>query len=299
MKILIVGFGSIGQRHFKNLKKLGFSPEIYSRHLHKTKLSENSYYDLILICSKTSDHLKDIKKFKNLSSNFFIEKPLAMSLFQAKEIKKMLKNKKVVIGYILTFHPLIKKVKDFIKKQKLGHIYLVQIHSGSYLPDWRSNRDYRLSYSSKKNEGGGVLLDIIHEINYFRFIFPEKIISISNHHNKISNLEITSDDIAILCIHQKSHYTSIILNYFQKLPERYIKIYGENKTLLCDLEKSNLDIFNHKNKKISNQKIKLNFNDLYIKEIELVINCIKKKTLPPKILSLNQGIEDLNIIENA
>ena len=71
MNIAIIGYGSIGKRHENNCMALGHNVDVLSRH-EKRKLTGNNY-DLVIICSKTSEHLADVKKHKNISNNFLIE----------------------------------------------------------------------------------------------------------------------------------------------------------------------------------------------------------------------------------
>lgn len=279
MNILIIGYGSIGKRHAENSITLDHNVEIYSRHLNKTGLKRKNY-DLVIIASRTSEHLRDIKRFKNLSRNFFIEKPLAVTEKEGRIIKKILKGKKVMMAYCMIFHPVIKRVKEALKSKKLGKIFLVQIHCGSYLPEWRKT-DYRKSYSANKNQGGGVLLDLVHEINYFQYLFPQPVQQINGYSGKISNLDITSEDTALIVLKQKNRYIHISLNYWQRKAERYIKIYGEKDILYADL---------------LNPGLKWSRNQIYIDEIKFMRKYIKGKKLLPKIFSIDQAIKDLKII---
>jgi predicted dehydrogenase len=297
MNALIVGFGSIGKRHFKNCQSLGFNVEIFSKHLKKMKPNRKQY-NLILICSKTSDHLRDIKKIRNLSQNFFIEKPLASSVSDAEKIKKVLKGKKVMIGYTLIFHPLIKEVKEIINKKILGNIFLAQIHAGYFLPFWRKT-DYRKSYSASKKEGGGVALDLIHEINYTQYLFPDSIEKIIGFKGKVSDLKISSDDIAFFGLKQKNKYLNISLNYLNQTIKRSIRLFGSKGELFCDLIDNSIIITNNKEKNILDKKIKLDFNSLYIEELKFFAKYIKNNFPLPISFSLTQGIKDLKIISHA
>ena len=114
--------------------------------------------DYVLICSKTSDHFKHLGfvEKKLLNKTILVEKPL----FDKNKSLKIKRNK-VIVGYNLRYHPIIKFLKKKIRNKK---IYSTYIFCGSYLPDWRKSRNYKSSYSSSKKEGGGVLLDLSHEI---------------------------------------------------------------------------------------------------------------------------------------
>ena len=294
MNIAIIGYGSIGQRHEKNCLALGHSVDVLSRHQRRKFARE--IYDLVIICSKTSEHLQDVQKFKDISENFLVEKPLFSSYSGALQIKRMLTNKKVRVGYCLIFNLIVDKVKKIIDKGTLGDISLVQIYSGSYLPDWRKG-DYRSGYSAIKNEGGGVELDLIHEVNYSQYLFPDKVSGVYSYKAKVSKLEITSNDLAVFIIKQKRRFLTITLNYFQQFPERYIKLVGEKGVLFADLINNKIEIFGQKGQKSLTKKFDFNYNQMYIDEIESMIKFIKGKERQKRILSMDQAIKDLSIVE--
>lgn len=295
MHVAIIGYGSIGQRHEKNCLELGHSVDVFSRHEGRKLKRDN--YDLVIICSKTSEHLKDIKKIKNLSNNFLIEKPLAATYKDALTIRKVLAGKKVRVGYCLIFNPLIAKVKQIIDKKTLEDIYFAQIYAGSYLPDWRKGEDYRKRYSAKKDEGGGVALDLIHEINYAQYFFEDKISDVYSYQTKVSDLEITSNDLAYFALTQKSRYLTITLNYFQSPAERYIKLIGQKGTLFADLVSKKIEVFDMNGKKIYGKQFDFDYNQMYIDEIKSMINFMKGREEVRKILTMDQAVVDLGIIE--
>jgi len=294
MNIAVIGYGSIGQRHAQNGQKLGYTVDVYSNH--KNKKLRNIQYDLVIVATKTSDHLKNIKQFKNISNNFFIEKPLAANYKDGLAIKKLLTGKKVRIGYCLIFNPIIKKVKEVLDKKSLGNISFAQIYAGSYLPDWREGVDYRKRYSAKKEEGGGVELDLIHEINYTQYFFKDKIMEASSYFDKVSKLEISSHDFAHIVLKQKSRLITITLNYFQLLPERYVKLIGQEGVLFADLIKNEIAIFDKRLKKVYGKKFDIDINQMYIDEIKSMIKFIAGKEKQQPILGIDQAIRDLHIV---
>ena len=294
MNIAIIGYGSIGKRHEKNCLSLGHIVDVLSRH--EGRKLKKSYYDLFIICSKTSEHLFDVKKFKNLSNNFLVEKPLAVNYKEALSIKKLLSGKKVRVGYCLIFNPIIQKVKEIVEKKNLGDIYFAQIYAGSYMPNWHADEDYRMRYSAKKDEGGGVALDLIHEINFSQYFFGDKILDITSYQAKFSNLQITSNDIAHFDMLQKSRLLTITLNYFQFSPERYIKMIGQKGILFADLINKRIEIIDKKGRKVKNWQFDFDYNQMYIDEINSIERYIKAEEPQMSILSMDQGIKDLKIV---
>lgn len=295
MNIAIIGYGSIGQRHARNCLALGHKVEVFSRHEGRKLTRDN--YDLVIICSKTSEHILNVGKFKDLAENFLVEKPLAATYKDALAIQKLLSGKTVRIGYCLIFNPIIAKVKQIIDKKTLGDVYFAQIYAGSYLPNWRTGEDYRERYSAKRAEGGGVALDLIHEVNYSQFFFGDQIIDVYALQVKVSHLEIDSNDLAYFAIIQKNRVITITLNYFELPGERYIKLVGSQSTLFADLLKKRIEILGRGGKRIYSKQFDFDYNQMYIDEVVSMVKFITGKEKQREILSVDQAIKDLGIIE--
>ena len=100
----------------------------------------------------------------------------------------------------------------------------MNVYAGQYLPHWRPNIDYRDSYSSKKSQGGGVLLDLSHEIDYLNWLLDgtEEVMAVGG---KLSALEIDSDDLYQISLKtKKCDLVQVELNYIDKVLRRYIII---------------------------------------------------------------------------
>lgn len=228
MKVLIIGFGSIGKRHYDVLSKLS---EVQNIDLVTKQNIENivcyknleiveniNQYDYFVIASETNKHFEQLDFLeKNVKDKLiFCEKPL----FESKQDLKI-KNNKVFIGYVLRFHPLIEKLIEFIRNE---NIILVNAKCGQYLPSWRPNTDYKNCYSAKKDEGGGVLLDLSHEIDYVQWLCG-KINEIKSYQVKISDLEISSDDLSMLIGKTNQDiFVNISIDYISKITHRKLLI---------------------------------------------------------------------------
>lgn len=226
MKVLIIGYGSIGKRHhevisnFQEIKSITIvtKQDIKQENTYEKleDISNLSIYDYFIIASETNKHLEQLKYLEEKVSDklIFCEKPL----FETNK-KLIIKKNKVFVGYVLRFHPLLQKLKKFIKAEKCINI---NVKCGQYLPTWRPNTDYRNSYSSKKEEGGGVLLDLSHEIDYVQWLFG-KIEDIKSYQVKVSDLEINSDDLTMLLGKtEKGVMVNISIDYISKITHRKI-----------------------------------------------------------------------------
>ena len=93
-------------------------------------------------------------------------------------------------------------------------------HVGEWLPGWRPGRDYRDSNSAKKSDGGGVLRDLSHEIDYVLWLFGacRQLVAVAGHS---SSLEIDSEDQASLLMKMESDSTVYVhLNYLDRPARR-------------------------------------------------------------------------------
>jgi predicted dehydrogenase len=250
---VIIGFGSIGKKHFKILKEnkkiknIFILSENYSGTNKIKNLNALIKYniDYFVIANETFKHNKIFnfieKYFKN--KTVLIEKPLFEKNYN---YKKKLFNK-YYIGYNLRFHPIILKIKKLIRNKK---IFNVDIKCNSFLPDWRPNRSYKKIYSSYKKKGGGVLLDLSHEFDYLFFLFGKfnNLISIVK---KISNLKIDCEDYAIINGKTELGINFLVnLNFFSKFLVRELVINGIDLNIKADLI-NNVLTYYIRNKKIT------------------------------------------------
>ena len=185
--------------------------------------------DYVVIASPTAQHYTQLKFLEDYldGSKILVEKPL----FDKKK-GLSIKHNKVFVGYNLRFNPMLSKIKEAIAGRRLWNI---QIFCGSYLPDWRPGRNYRETSSATKNSGGGVLLDMSHELDYFQWLAGPLEINYAVS-KKVSDLDIETDDLLLLSGTSASGaYINISLNYFSLRPIRQLSIDGEGICIRADL----------------------------------------------------------------
>jgi len=279
MKILFFGLGSIGKKHARILKDT-FDFELYAFRtrngqetndldIHEFKKFDEAFSikpDVAFITNPTSLHASTALECAKRNIALFIEKPISHSLENLKELEKEIKNRKLLsyVAYNLRFHPVIIQLKEMIS-EKHKPIYF-RVSCCSYLPNWRPNQDYTKSYSSKKEYGGGVVLDLSHEFDYINWLFGE-IKEIKGFCGKVSNLKINSEDILDANVTCKSIHGSLHLDYFTYNDERKIRIYFNDEYIEGDLIGNTIKIIGKKaEEKIIHKKC--NPDDIYKKQIE-------------------------------
>ena len=311
LNFAVVGSGSIGLRHTKNLKHLGatkisvfdpdkkrkpFVEELGFNFVTKFEDLRDQNIDIALICTPPYLHLTYLDKLMSFNANVFIEKPLSHSYEQAKKLYKRIKNypKFITIGFNWRFHESMIKVKELLNNGYIGKPLIGIFESGQYLANWRPTTDYRKGYFAKKETGGGIISDGCHEIDIATWLLgsPSSIISIKS---KVSDLEIETEDTAIILLETESNkLIEIHLNAVEKGYARNSKIIGENGTITWDfLEgvKISSDEMNE------TYKLTPDTNEMYVDELRNFINNVIKSKSPS--ISYERGLEIQKIIYSA
>jgi CMP-N,N'-diacetyllegionaminic acid synthase len=245
LSALVIGFGSIGKRHVEILSKMdeiNYVSVLSSQHdlPFETITSLEEIPDLnpdyVVIASPTAQHFSYLKFLEeNIErKKILVEKPLFDSITNL-----VIKHNEVYVGYNLRFHPLLQKIKDAVTGRKLWNI---QVFCGSYLPDWRPGRDYRETSSAKLDSGGGVLLDLSHELDYIQWLAGPLAVEYAVS-EKVSDLEINTDDLLLLSGKTRDcARVHISLNYFTREPLRQILVDGEGISIRADLITNTLSV---------------------------------------------------------
>jgi predicted dehydrogenase len=251
MNVLIAGVGSIAKKHItvlrNSVKGVTFyalrsskSASDYEDILNIWSISElNSIkIDFALISNPTSQHVSTIKQLLAVNCPLFIEKPLTDSL----DVNGLLSDveRKGIVTYVacnLRFLDSIKFIKEEISKG-IKRLNEANSYCGSYLPDWRPG-DFRDYYSAKPELGGGVHLDLIHELDYMYWLFgePESVLKTLT---KKSSIDVNVFDYANYTLKYKKFSASVILNYYRRDPKRTLELVFDDETWEVDLIKNSV-----------------------------------------------------------
>lgn len=299
MKILIIGCGSIGQRHIKNLVKLKARKivafDTNEERLNEAKTSDtkikvfntladtwNEKPNLAFITVPTALHINYALEAARRGCHLFIEKPLSHNLKNINRLLEIVRRKKLItmVACNMRFYWSIAKIKTLLEKNTIGKVISARIETGQYLPDWHPWEDYRKMYSAKKKLGGGVILDAIHEIDYALWFFGE-VSKVYALHGKLSSLEIETEDIAEILLRFKTGIiANIHMDYIQRYYSRNCKIIGEEGIILWDFNEHCVKLYQVKSKRwrVFKEPKNYNTNQMYLDEIKYFLNQVKKQT---------------------
>ena len=313
--IIIVGYGNIAKRHENLLNKILPNAKIkFFRRKKNVKIKKSYKFlftindvknflpDLIVIANPSSHHITVGNRFIQFKVPFFIEKPISNNFNDAKKFLDICSKKgiKVFVGYNLIFSKSLQILKKLITQKKLGKINLINVETGYNIKLWRKNINYKNTASSQKKLGGGVLLELSHEINYLQWLFGN-IKKIDAFYTKLSSLNIDVEDYANLRIffekkkYSKKLFANVGLDFFRKEKKRTLLIIGEKTTLRWDGVLGKVDIYDVKQLKWKN--IYTNVKDLdnsYIHQWYYFFNLLKNNS---KITSSNDALKTLLIIK--
>lgn len=290
-RALVVGYGSIGARHARLLVELGCHTAVVSRRkidfpvvylrLAEALLAEQPEY--VIIANETSQHHDTLLNLAQLgyTGTVLVEKPLFSNWVELCSLPF----RKVFVAYNLRFHPILQRLKTLLEGEQ---ILSVQAYAGQYLPDWRPGSDYRTSYSASAEQGGGVLRDLSHELDYLLWMLGkwERVSALGGH---LSTLEITSDDIfALMLVTPACPVVMLQLNYLDRLTRRTVLINTSKHTFEADLIKGTITIDR------GIESITVGRDDTYRAMHEAILT---GNTGSP--CTLDEGFETLRLVEAA
>lgn len=308
MKIVFFGLGSIGKRHAEILQKK-YNHELFafrsSENSKKNELGIQEIYswkevekikpDIAFITNPTSLHIDTAVKCAKLGCKLFIDKPIGDKLEGFKELEKVVKGRKLVsyIGYNMRFHPVILNLKKYFKENEFLHMSVL---TTSFLPNWKKGTDYKKSYRSNKNLGGGIILDLSHEFDYINYLLGDIELT-SGQFAKRSDLTVDVEDYADVLINSKLGPVNLHINFFSHKRQRIIQIDYKKMTVVGDLTNSTIEVYK-KEKLISKRsypnKRNISFEnqlDYFFKNIDnpkMMNNLIEASRLFKKIIAFKK-----------
>lgn len=245
MKVLIIGLGSIARKHIEALRRCVSDVEIYalrsdcksSPYDHVTSFYQwdevlKQSYDFVIVSNPTSKHRSTIEKLEEFNIPLFIEKPLFDSLEGENLVRRLCeKQTPTYVACNLRFLEVLRSLRTRIENSIINE---VNVYCGSYLPDWRPGTDYRTCYSAIPEMGGGVHIDLIHELDYIYWFFgkPDKVHKVFTHK---SSLGIRAYDYASYLLEYKNFNVNVTLNYYRKDSKRTCEVITSEDTLTADL----------------------------------------------------------------
>jgi predicted dehydrogenase len=317
MKFLVIGAGSIGKRHTRNLLAIGVLPsqigivEVRKDRIEEVKKTLNiaevyasieealdkQSFDAAIVCAPTSLHIPIGTQLASRGIHILMEKPLAHNLEGIEEFQQAVEKNNVVVemAYIFRYAPAVQKLKELLEAKAVGKVLSVRGEFSEYLPDWHPWEDYRSFYMARKSQGGGSILDQSHIMDLVHYLLGgfESVFAVNT---RLSDLEIEADDFAEMIVTLKNGVVaSIHTDIFGRDHKKHLEMKGETGNLYWDHYANEVRHYDALTKCVHvYKKFPADFNLNYIVELSRFIACCKGEEKP--LADLQTGIETMELI---
>jgi predicted dehydrogenase len=249
VRILIAGAGSIGRRHLGNLQSLGEDDLLVLRsHAVPVPGAETvpvvtdleqalaAKPDLVLVCTPAPDHLTVALAALEAGCHLFVEKPLSDSWEGVEELQARVRaaGRLGMAGFDLRFDPGLRRAAALIAGGALGRVMSVHAQVGQYLPDWRPDTDYRKGVTARSDLGGGVILELVHELDLVAWL-AGPVTEVGCFAQRVSELEMDAEDLAVMTLRFASGALGTVhLDCLDRIPVRIARVSGSDGSLVWD-----------------------------------------------------------------
>lgn len=268
-RVMVVGCGSIGARHARNLKSLGCEIVLCDTNPERLKLLSNELgaaeaytsFELAIergqckagiVATPSNFHITPAKAMLAAGIHVMMEKPLSSELVGLKEFAQAVQQSGCVfmMAHTYRFRAEWKLLQEILSTEPLGKIQTVEFSGGWFLPDWHIDQDYRTEYAAQKVQGGGVLLtSLSHFFDVVIWLFGE-VEAVNGIKMKSSNLEIDVDDVVMCQLKtNRSIAVSIYEDFLARIPRRAVRVNAEFGYLEADFNRKNLSVWDVRKKR--------------------------------------------------
>jgi predicted dehydrogenase len=327
-KVLLVGLGSIGQRHARNLRAaLGEDVQLLAyrvrrlRHIITPELSiepggdvEARYGlsvftnlddalaarpDAVFVTNPNSLHMPVALAAASAGCHLFIEKPLSHDLEGVPELIDVIERKRLVclVGYQLRFHPGFKAVQSFLEMGAIGNVMAARLEFGEHLPNWHPYEDYRQMPASRRDLGGGLILCQIHDLDYAYALFglPRRVFAVGGH---LSSLDVHVEDTASILMECVVDGRSIPVHLHQdcvrRPPSRTCEVIGDEGTIRLDFNAQTVEVFDGQGRLTRTHACEGGQrNQLFLDELRHFLACLRGDEQP--VVGVRDGAQSLRM----
>lgn len=311
-KALVVGSGSIARRHLSNFRRLLPDADVgcvsaSGRSLSDGETVATTHFqsiatavawapDLAVVASPAPLHLDHACQLLDAGVPVLIEKPLSDSLERVREAAPLLARyrDRIEVAYNLRFLSSARRMKTLIDEACVGRILGLRIEVGQYLPDWRPQADYRRQVSANRSLGGGVLLELSHELDYLTWLFGrfDKVFCVATNSGQ---LEIDIEDRADILLSRDDLTAQVHLDFLQRRASRSCKVIGSTGTLHWDLIANQILLGHSNGEQVLFSDPSVDRNNMYVEQLRGFIEVTAGRAAPR--ITLDDGLVVLDMVE--
>lgn len=248
MKTLVVGLGSVGRRHLRNLQALGESDILLLRS-HRATLPDDDLHSMpsvtslegalrfqpqaAIIATPTALHLETAIPLAQAGCHLLLEKPVSHSEAGLEQLQAAVarSGSRVLVGFQYRFHPALLQVRRWLDAGTIGEPLAARAIYAEYLPGWHPWEDHRNAYSARPELGGGVILTLCHPIDYLRWLLGDvQRVACAARSSALLGLEV--EDLADIELAWRGSLSGQLhLDYVRRPSEHAFEIVGSGGTI--------------------------------------------------------------------
>jgi predicted dehydrogenase len=299
MRALIIGAGSVGKRHLANFRQLGIEHlgAVDPRDDRRREIVERfgparvyvdldealrDGYDAVVVCSPTAYHTDAARRSLMAGAHVLMEKPISDRLDGVDGVIALAKERGLVymVGYTYRFWRPLLAVEDLIARGAIGRPLFADVTFSQFLPDWHPWEDYQDWFMSRREEGGGALLDESHAIDLIRWLFGE-VAEVSCRTGNLSTLRMTADDYAHFTLWMDCGMLATIhVDVFGRQPRRTLHVSGDRGNVHVDVTKGELQVYDAQAQSLNVVAIEAERNEMFVDEAKHFLACIRENATP-------------------
>jgi predicted dehydrogenase len=310
--IAIIGLGSIGRRHLRLIKQI--RPEIKitvvrsgkGEHCAEEEIADNIVQSIkaatslgieaAIISTPSTFHLSNAITLLKSDIHLLIEKPLSNTMEYTEELVRLSKTSKaiILIGYVLRYDPAAIRFKQLLLEEDIGEKLHIRVECGSYLPDWRPDQDYKKTVSASTELGGGVLLELSHELDYINWFFgqPSDIQALLRN-SKTLGIDV-EDQVDILLSYENDCPISVQIDFCRRKPMRVCSVLTTKGQVTWNaMSKKVVSEWVGQEKKVN--EFSFERDHIYQEQLIHFLDCIENKKTPA--VTLNDGVDVMQMID--
>ncbi len=311
-KVLVVGSGSIAKRHLSNFRRLLPNADVGCVSASGRVLADGETDattllrslaaaiewgpDLAVVASPAPLHIEHACQLLQAGTPVLIEKPLSDRLDRIRAVAPLFARyrDRIEVAYNLRFLSSARKMKTLLDEGCVGLILGLRIEVGQYLPDWRPHADYRRQVSANRSLGGGVLLELSHELDYLTWLFGrfDQVFCITSNS---AQLEIDVEDRADILLSRDGLTAHVHLDFLQRQASRECKVIGSTGTLHWDLIANSISMDGPEGKKTIFSDSAFNRNDMYLELLRGFIEVAAGRAAPR--ITMEDGLAVVDMVE--
>ncbi|WP_418357301.1 Gfo/Idh/MocA family protein [Shewanella basaltis] len=312
-RVAVIGLGNIANRHRKNLKTLFPNSQLYamsaSGRVPESTVSDADYIvnsiddllnkrvQLVIVASPAPFHVSHAIPLIEAGIPVLIEKPVATNTEDTTALLEAISqySTPVAVGYCLRYLSSAREMKKLLELNVIGHLYHANVEIGQYLPDWRPGKNYQDSVSANASLGGGVLLELSHELDYTQWLLGELNLEYAIL-SKTEELSIEVEDSAdILLSTQTRAVIHVHLDFLQRKAYRQCRFVGSKGVLEWDLIGNEIRFVSTQGIEILHCEPMWDKNQMYISMIEDFVAQINNHA--NRTVSVEESAKVVDIIE--